>query len=125
MISDRRSGRIAKEIRIVLMGTDTTGRVFSEETHTVVLSRHGAGILSRHRLAPDETLTMRFLGGAAEAGIRLVGELGQDTRGHTYGVAFLDPDIDFWELKFPPPSPMAGRHQFRAGMRLLPGKRHG
>jgi hypothetical protein len=28
-----------------LLGTDTSGRVFSEETTTVVLSRHGAGIV--------------------------------------------------------------------------------
>ena len=99
----RRSGRIAKEIGIVLLGTDTAGRVFSEETRTVVLSRHGVGILSRYRLAPDEILTIRFQGGTAEVAVRLVREMGHDARGYTYGVAFVDPDLDFWELKFPPP----------------------
>jgi len=99
----RRSGRIAKEIGIVLLGTDTAGRVFSEETRTVVLSRHGAGILSKYRLAPDEILTIRFQGGTAKVAVRLVGEMGHDMRGYTYGVAFVDPDLDFWELKFPPP----------------------
>jgi len=103
MVGLRRSGRIAKEIAIVLLGTDTGGRVFSEDTTTVVLSRHGAGILSKHRLAPDEILTIRFRGGSAEAPVRLVGEMGKDVRGYTYGVAFVDPDLDFWELKFPPP----------------------
>jgi hypothetical protein len=99
----RRSGRIAKVIGIVLAGTDTAGRVFSEDTTTVVLSRHGAGILSKHRLALDEILTLRFRGGNAEVAIRLVGEMGHDARGYTYGVAFVDADLDFWELKFPPP----------------------
>jgi hypothetical protein len=98
----RRGGRNAKEIGIVLLGTDTAGHVFSEETRTVVLSRHGAGILSKYRLAPDEILTIRFLGGTAEVAVRLVGEIGQNARGYTYGVAFVDPDLDFWELKFPP-----------------------
>jgi hypothetical protein len=103
MVGMRRSGRITKEIAIVLLGTDTAGRVFSVATRTVVLSRHGAGILSKYRLAPDEILTIRFLGGTAEVAVRLVGEMGQDPRGYTNGVAFVDPDLDFWELKFPPP----------------------
>jgi hypothetical protein len=107
-VGQRRSGRIAKEIAIVLMGTDTAGRVFSEETRTVVLSRHGAGILSKYRLAPDEILTMRFSGGTAEVAVRLVGEMGKDARGYTYGIAFVDPDLDFWELKFPPPPQYPG-----------------
>jgi hypothetical protein len=108
----RRSGRIAKVIGIVLLGTDTSGRVFSEDTTTVVLSRHGAGILSKHRLAPDEILTLRFRGGNAKAAIRLVGEMGHDVRGYTYGVAFVDPHLDFWELKFPPPPGWPGGVDF-------------
>src|ERR1700675_444035 len=99
----RRSGRIAKEVRILLLGTDTSGHIFSEETNTVVLSRHGAGIVSRHTLAADEVLTLRLFGTSAEAGVRLVGQIGQETRGYTYGVEFLDPDMDFWEMKFPAP----------------------
>ena len=112
MISERRSGRIAREIRIVLMGTNISGRVFSEETRTVVLSRHGAGVLSKFRVALDEILTMRFLGGTTEVAVRLVGELGHDSRGYTYGVAFVDPDLDFWELKFPPPPRWQGGVNF-------------
>jgi PilZ domain len=99
----RRSGRIAKEIRILLLGMDCTGTVFSEETQTVTLSRHGAGIVSKHKLATDGLLIMRFLGGTTETAIRLVGQLGQDARGFVYGVAFVDEEEDFWELKFPPP----------------------
>src|ERR1700682_1706277 len=56
----RRSGRIAKEIAIVLLGTDTTGKMLSEETKTVVLSRHGAGVVSRYRFSPDALLTLRL-----------------------------------------------------------------
>jgi hypothetical protein len=103
MAGARRSGRITKEISIFLCGTDISGHIFSEETKTVVLSRHGAGILSRHKLVPDEILTIRLAGTSAEAPLRLVGQMGQETRGYTYGVEFLDPELDFWELKFPPP----------------------
>ena len=106
----RRSGRIAKEIRILLLGTNTSGRVFSEETRTVVLSRHGAGIVSTHKVAPDETLTLRVLGASAstEAEVRLVGPMGEDGRGYIYGVAFADPDFDFWQIKFPLPPQWVG-----------------
>src|ERR1700759_5375955 len=99
----RRSGRIAKEIRILLLGMDCNGTVFSEETQTVTLSRHGAGIISKYKLAMDGLLIMRFSGGSTETAIRLVGQLGPDARGFVYGVAFVDEDEDFWELKFPPP----------------------
>lgn len=99
----RRSGRIAKEIRILLLGMDCNGTVFSEETQTVTLSRHGAGIISKHNLSIDGLLIMRFSGGSTETAIRLVGQLGQDARGFVYGVAFVDQEADFWELKFPPP----------------------
>ena len=99
----RRSGRIAKEIRILLLGMDCNGTVFSEETRTVTLSRHGAGIISKHKLAIDGLLIMRFSGGSTETAIRLVGQLGQDARGFVYGVAFVDEEEDFWELNFPPP----------------------
>ena len=57
----RRSGRVSRQIPILLLGADTSGRVFSEETHTLVLSRHGGGILSRNKFAPDEVLTLRVL----------------------------------------------------------------
>ncbi|HLZ11209.1 MAG TPA: PilZ domain-containing protein [Candidatus Acidoferrum sp.] len=99
----RRSGRIAKQVPIVLLGTDTSGRVFSEETHTLVLSRHGAGILSRNKFAPDEVLTMREADSGREADIRLVGRLGEEPGGNVYGVTFCDPNLDFWKIEFPPP----------------------
>ena len=76
MQQKRRSGRIAKELAIVLLGTDATGKVFSEETITVVLSRHGAGVVTRYRFSPDERLTLRLPSSAKEAEIRLVGQIG-------------------------------------------------
>jgi hypothetical protein len=99
----RRSGRIAKEIAIALLGTNTTGKVFSENTKTVVLSRHGAGIISRYRFSPDERLTLRLPDSSKEAEIRLVGQIGGEPGRYVYGVAFVDPDPHFWPMEFPPP----------------------
>jgi hypothetical protein len=105
MPQKRRSGRITKEIPIVLLGTDATGKVFSEETNTVVLSRHGAGVVTRYRFSPDELLTLRLTGTAKEAAIRLVGQIGGEPGRYVYGVTFVDPDPDFWPMDFPPPDP--------------------
>src|SRR5947208_12408608 len=100
----RRSGRRSKQVPSILLGTDTSGRVFSEETHTLVLSLHGAGIRSRNKFAPDEVLTLRLADSGRETDIRLVGRLGEDSRGNVFGVAFCDPNLDFWQIEFPPPS---------------------
>ncbi len=97
----RRSGRISRQVSILLLGTDTYGRVFSEETITLVLSRYGAGILSRYRLAPDETLTVRLDGSDKEAEVRLVGHIGQRDGAFVYGIAFRHPEVDFWKVEFP------------------------
>jgi hypothetical protein len=79
--------------------------VFSEETNTVVLSRHGAGVVTRYRFSPDELLTLRLPGTAKEAAIRLVGQIGGEPGRYVYGVTFVDPDPDFWPMEFPPPDP--------------------
>lgn len=105
MYRTRRSGRIAKELPIIILGTDTLGKVFSEQTNTVVLSRHGAGIVSRYKFAPDEILTVRLPGTDKEAEMRLVGQIGGEPGRYTYGLAFVDSSLEFWPMEFPPPEP--------------------
>jgi PilZ domain-containing protein len=72
----RSSGRIAKEIPIFLIGSDLDGKVFSEPTNTVLLSLHGAGIVSRHKLSPEQELILRCPERNIEAEIRVVGQRG-------------------------------------------------
>jgi hypothetical protein len=100
----RRSSRIPKEIPILLIGSDLDGRVFSEPTKTVILSLHGAGILSKHKLSPEQELILRWPENNKETEIRVVGNLGTHEGMHTYGIAFLDPNLNFWSLDFPPVS---------------------
>jgi hypothetical protein len=98
----RSSGRIPKGIPILLIGSDLNGKVFSESTTTVLLSLHGAGILSRHKLSPEQELVLRWPERNKEAEIRVVGQVGEQSGKHTYGVAFFDPHLNFWEIDFPP-----------------------
>jgi PilZ domain len=102
----RSSGRIPKEIPILLIGSDLDGRVFSEPTKTVMLSLHGAGIFSRHKLSAEQELILRWPERNKESEIRVVGHIGSGSGGHTYGVAFFDPHLNFWEIDFPPVSPI-------------------
>src|SRR6202040_3681118 len=87
----RSSGRIPKQIPILLIGSDLDGKVFSEPTHTVLLSLHGAGIVSHHKLSPEQELILRCPERNIEAEIRVVGQLGSRQNIYTYGVAFSDP----------------------------------
>jgi hypothetical protein len=102
----RSSGRIPKEIPILLIGSDLDGRVFSEHTTTVLLSLHGAGIVSAHKLSPEQELVLRLPDRNKEAEVRVVGHLGSQNGSYTYGVAFFDPHLNFWDHDFPPISPL-------------------
>jgi len=88
---------------VVIIGTDGEGRVFAEETHTVVMSEHGAGVVSRHKLMPEQELILRAVELQREAEVRVVGEIGRQGKVYTYGLAFLDETLDFWQREFPAP----------------------
>lgn len=100
----RRSSRIPKEIPILLVGSDIEGKIFSEQAKTVLLSRHGAGIVSEYKLSAEQELILRSLESNKEAEVRVVGQLGSHGERYTYGVAFLNQNIDFWGIEFPPVS---------------------
>lgn len=103
----RRSSRIAMEIPILLIGSDVEGKTFSEQTKTIVLSRHGSGVVSKYRLPPEQEITIRRLDTNKQAGARVVGLVGSKAGIHTYGLAFLDANLDFWGIEFPPATEVA------------------
>lgn len=81
------------------------GKGFSEMTKTVLLSRHGAGIVSTYKLSAEQEIIVRYLDTNREAFVRVVGRIGSEGDVYTYGVAFMDPNtIDFWGIDFAPVS---------------------
>ena len=66
-----------------------------------MLSLHGAGILSTHRFTPEQELILRVEESNREAEVRVVGEIATEGELHTYGVTFLDEELDFWQMEFP------------------------
>lgn len=97
----RRSSRIPKEVAILLTGCDANGKQFIEETKTVMLSRYGAGIVSKHKLITEQELILVHTQSNKEADIRIVGQIGSANGSYTYGVAFLHPEVNFWGVEFP------------------------
>ena len=97
----RRSGRISKQVAINLFGSDMEGRVFSERTKTVVLSRYGAGIVSSYKLSAEQELVIRSEASHKEIEARVVGQIGSEGDTYIYGIAFLDRATNFWDIDFP------------------------
>src|SRR5712671_4383798 len=97
----RRSGRISKQVAINLFGSDMEGRVFSERTKTVVLSRYGAGIVSSYKLSAEQELVIRSEASRRETEARVVGQIGSEGNTYIYGIAFLDRTLNFWDIDFP------------------------
>jgi hypothetical protein len=101
----RRSTRVPKGLAILLTGSDMDGKGFSEMTKTVLLSRHGAGIISTYKLSAEQEIIVRYLDSNKEALVRVVGRIGSEGETYTYGVAFVDhSNIDFWGIDFAPVS---------------------
>lgn len=87
-----------------MVGSDIEGKVFSEQTKTVLLSQHGAGIVSQYKLSAEQELILRCLDTNKETEVRVVGQIGAESDVYTYGVAFLNSTNNFWGIQFPPPS---------------------
>src|SRR5260370_3269603 len=90
---------------MLLIGRHWDGRGCSEATKTVVLCQHGASIVSRHKLSPEQELILRLPERHKEAVICVIGQMGCQNGSYTYGVEFCDPNLNFWEIEFPPLAP--------------------
>ena len=93
--SVRRSNRIEEEIPITLIGSDIEGRWFLEPTRTALISRHGAGVISRYKLSSEQEPLIRLQDPDKETDVRVIGQIGVQSELYVYGVAFLEPHIDF------------------------------
>jgi hypothetical protein len=98
----RRSNRIAEQIPITLIGTDTDGKTFLEHSRTVLISLHGASVVSQYKLSPEQEMLLRWPDGNKEAEVRVVGQVGTHLESYVYGVCFLQSDINFWDREFAP-----------------------
>ena len=68
----------------------------------MVISRHGAAIVLKRELAPEQEVLIRRTDNRQEAVFRVVGQIGRQAEGYVYGVALVDSRENFWAIHFPP-----------------------
>jgi hypothetical protein len=100
-IDKRRSDRVQLELRIQLGGVDAAGRNFAEQTRTLVVSRHGAKVVSDRVLLPQQALTLRCYRTGLETLARVVGQIGQEGEHTCYGLGIADSQVNVWGIEFP------------------------
>ena len=103
-ISKRRSDRISLIIPISVSGNDATGKPFSEDASTVMVSSHGAAIGLKTSVKPGWVVLLRrrHTRETREVESLVVGQSGIQGGLKIINVAFLKPMLGFWDVYFPP-----------------------
>ncbi|MSO20568.1 MAG: PilZ domain-containing protein [Acidobacteria bacterium] len=97
----RRSARIPINKPVQVSGVNVEGRDFAADASTLLLSQHGAMIVVKQGLVPDQEVGLFNPETAREEDARVVAMLRDERGSYTYGVEFLDPEVDFWNITFP------------------------
>ncbi|HLY63367.1 MAG TPA: PilZ domain-containing protein [Terriglobia bacterium] len=117
-VERRSSDRVSLFNAIRVIGKDAAGEAFSVEARTALVTLHGAAILIDRELASDTKVNIRCYGTDTEAEARVVGKIEKHPEGDLYGVQFVDPAINPWNIKFPstgPPPLAVGRLLLQCG----------
>ncbi|HEV2350112.1 MAG TPA: PilZ domain-containing protein [Terriglobia bacterium] len=114
----RSSDRVSLFNAIRVSGQDGAGEAFSLQARTALVTLHGAAIIINRELPSDARVIIRCYGTDTDAEARVVGKIEKHPDGFLYGVQFLDPSVNPWNIKFPStgPSPIAvGRLLLQCG----------
>ena len=88
------------ELQIEVFGADLDGRQFIEQTRPLTITRDGAIILLASKLAPESELIVRNPVTKEEAVARVVDLIRDAIFVHVYGIAFIDPSVNLWQVEF-------------------------
>lgn len=101
----RRSQRVTLRMRILAFGEKARGHSssFKEETYVVRVSAHGGMMELEHALERGHIFRLRHTNREDEADCRIV-SVSRSQSGKRYvGFEFVDGQVDFWRISFPPP----------------------
>lgn len=98
----RRSQRVLAHIRVNVRRREGANNVLSEDTHTLVVSAHGALLRLAMIVRPGDALTLKNLMSQEEKEIRVV-RMDQKQTPKAVAVEFTTPAPKFWHIDFPPP----------------------
>ncbi len=105
----RRNQRLVLMVPVQVAGNNSLGTRFTEDTHTITISPHGALVLLSTVVSKGQRLILSNPRTKAEVECAVV-YLAQGRRGkNEVGVAFLLPNRAFWKVAFPP-SDWSPRH---------------
>ena len=99
--SPYRNDRVSALIPIQVSWTGRRGENFNEPAQTLTVRRNAATILLGRKLLPHQEITIRCIGTGQSAPARVVGLIRQEAGEHIYGVAFLDPNANLWDMELP------------------------
>jgi hypothetical protein len=100
--SQRRSDRVIIKMPVRVSAVDVSGQKFSEQGHTLAISRHGATIALNRKLTPGLPLTICPAMSKRESSALVMGQMGGQSGVYVYGIALLEPNVDLWGIQFPP-----------------------
>jgi hypothetical protein len=83
-------------------GVDVAGDKFSEQGHTLTISRNGATIVLNRKLAPGLQVAICPVTSKKESSALVMGQLGGQSGVHVYGISLLEPNMNLWGIQFPP-----------------------
>jgi len=98
----RRSQRILLAVPILVSGERANGAMFSERTHTIVVSAHGALIRLHESVLVGQQLRIKNLGTNEEISCRIIDINSENFPNVDIGVEFSEPCPRFWRVSFPP-----------------------
>ena len=102
---NRREARCEISVAARIFGTDTSGRIFSENVTTVNVSRCGVEIIgARSNLRLNDTIGISCGRNKSYFSVRWLGEAGTIRAGHA-GLLNLTPDKPLWNFPLPDPAP--------------------
>ncbi len=98
----RRSGRLSRQLPVVLSGVDRDGFNFGEETETVSISKHGASVRTAYPLRLGQEVSVRTKGTqrVGQFVVVWVGQPGTSGEGQA-GLEWVEVRR-FWGIEFPP-----------------------
>ena len=108
----RRTERVLLKVPIKVHGVDPEGKAFSENTHTLVINRHGARIAARVLLRPGDEIKVTNSYSNRTFPFRVVCRVGKSLgEGPEWGVECLEPEANVWGIQFPQKKKAPGEDQ--------------
>jgi PilZ domain-containing protein len=100
--ADKQSAKsLTRELQIEVFGADLDGLQFIEQTRTLTITRDGATIPLSIKLSPESELIVRNPATNQEAAARVVDLALDPASVHVYGIVFVDPSVNLWQVEFP------------------------